>query len=56
MDLNRDTGIDSLGIVSLILDIEEKLNIDLDLYLAKIRKCTTIKELAEIIQVIYEEK
>lgn len=48
--LNRDAGIDSLGIVNLILGIEEDLEIELDDYLADIRNAHTVRELAEIIE------
>ena len=46
----RESGIDSLGIVNFIMDIEEKLNIDLDDKLSDIRKCKTFRELVEIIE------
>lgn len=49
-ELSRDMGIDSLGIVNLILGIEEDLEIDLDDYLAEIRKAHTVKELSVIIE------
>ena len=46
----RESGIDSLGIVNFIMDIEEKLNIDLDDKLSDIRKCKTFREVVEIIK------
>lgn len=49
-ELNRDMGIDSLGIVNLILSIEEDLEIELDDYLAEIRNAHTVKELSAIIE------
>ncbi len=48
--LNRDTGIDSLGIVNLIFGFEEDLGIELDDYLADIRNAHTVRDLAEIIE------
>lgn len=48
--LIRENGIDSLGIVSLILEIEEEFEIDLDLYLPEIRKCNTLGELEKIVE------
>lgn len=48
--LSRDSGIDSLGIVTLILDIEEELGVELDSYLADIRKCKTLFEMMRIIE------
>lgn len=49
-ELSRDMGVDSLGIVNLILGIEEDLEIDLDDYLAEIRKAHTVRELSVIIE------
>lgn len=50
MDISRENGIDSLGIVTLILDIEDELGIELDTYLPDIRKSKTINELIEVIK------
>ncbi|KYH33959.1 acyl carrier protein [Clostridium tepidiprofundi DSM 19306] len=50
LEVRRANGIDSLGIVNLILDIEEELNIDMDEYLPSIRKCKTIGEIVNIIE------
>lgn len=47
--ISRENGIDSLGMVTLVIDMEEKFDIDLDEYLSDIRKCKTIGELTEII-------
>lgn len=52
MNLSRENGIDSLGIVNMILDIEEELDMDLENYLASIRKCKTVGELAFLIESI----
>jgi acyl carrier protein len=57
MKMSRANGIDSLGIVTLILDIEEKLAIDLDNYLTDIRNSYYLKELIDIVQrCVYETK
>lgn len=47
--ISRENGIDSLGMVTLVIDMEEKFDIDLDEHLSDIRKCKTIGELTEII-------
>lgn len=49
MKCNRENGMDSLGIVSLILNIEEEINCDLDNVLANIRRCENVYELVEIV-------
>lgn len=48
--LSRDNGFDSLGIVTLVLLVEEELGIELDDYLFEIRNCETIHEFANVIQ------
>jgi len=50
MEFSRENGIDSLGIVSLILDIEEKLDIELDSCLAEIRQCKTLEEMIRTVE------
>lgn len=47
--ISRENGIDSLGMVTLVIDMEEKFDIDLDEYLSDIRKCKTIGQLIEVI-------
>lgn len=54
-ELNRDMGIDSLGIVNLIVGIEEDLEIELDDYLAEIRNAHSVKELSVIIEKAYKK-
>lgn len=54
--ISRENGIDSLGMVTLVIDMEEKFDIDLDEYLSDIRKCKTIGELAEIVAKVVESK
>lgn len=43
LELTRESGIDSLGLVSLVLELEDALEIDLDEYLLEVRNCKTIK-------------
>lgn len=50
LEVRRRNGIDSLGIVSIILEIEEELGIELDECLADIRKCRTIGDIIDVIQ------
>lgn len=47
--ISRESGIDSLGIVSLILELEDKFEIDLDDYLADIRSCKDVNALIEVV-------
>lgn len=47
--ITRENGIDSLGIVSLVLELEEKFEIDLDDYLAEIRSCKDVNALIEVV-------
>lgn len=50
MEMSRENGIDSLGIVSLVLSVEEKLGTELDQCLAEIRKCKTIQEFITVVE------
>ena len=52
----RENGIDSLGIVTLILNIEEKLDIDLEESLKEIRNSSYISELIEIVENVYKDQ
>lgn len=56
MEMTRDYAIDSLGIVSLILNIEEDLDVELDDCLADIRRCKTIGEMISVIEAAVNEK
>lgn len=47
--ISRESGIDSLGIVSLVLELEDKFEIDLDNYLADIRSCKDVNSLIEVV-------
>lgn len=50
MSFGRTNSIDSLGIVELIVGIEEELGVELDGCLAFIRRCKSVGELIEIIE------
>ena len=50
MPCTRDNGISSLGIVNLILLLEEELDINLDNYLMSIRECKTIGDIVKVIE------
>lgn len=49
MDINRETGFDSLGLVTFVLILEEKLGIDLDNYLGKIRECKKLQDVIDLV-------
>lgn len=55
-ELTRDNGVDSLGIVNLILDIEDDLSIELDDYLVEIRNAKSVSDLIEIVNKAYSEQ
>jgi len=48
-ELTSDLGIDSLGLVSLVLLLEENLDIDLDEYLMEIRSSKSVDQLVKVI-------
>ena len=50
MSVNRESGIDSLGIVTMVLELEERLGIELDSCLVDIRKAQTIDDIIKIVQ------
>ena len=54
MEFSRENGISSLGIVSLIILLEEELKIDLDDYLMPIRECKTLADLVEVLKNVIE--
>ena len=47
--LTNELGFDSLGIVSLVLLLEEKLEMDLDEYLMEIRNSNNVAQLIQAI-------
>lgn len=49
IETTRENGINSLSIVSLILDIEDVFEINLDDSLKEIRSAKTLKEIADIV-------
>lgn len=56
MRVVRESGIDSLGIVTMVLEIEERLGVDLDSCLADIRRARTIDDIIKIVEEKYDEK
>jgi acyl carrier protein len=52
-DLNnkvgRESGLNSLGIVQFVIGIEERFGMNFDPILADIRKCSTVKDIADLI-------
>ena len=56
MEIRPRNGITSVTIVSLLLDIEEALDIELDDYLAEIRNCITIGFFIDVIKEAYAEQ
>ncbi len=54
--LTRENGIDSMGIVNLVIELEEALEIDLDQYLARIRGSRTVSELISVIREAAEKE
>ncbi|MBP3450150.1 MAG: hypothetical protein J6K22_06805 [Spirochaetaceae bacterium] len=55
LELRPRNGITSSTIVSLILDIEDVLNIQLDNYIYEIRKCKTISDFILIIETAFSD-
>jgi acyl carrier protein len=49
-EISIGNGIDSLGIVTIIFEIEEQLEIELDEYLSHIRRCKTIGDLIGVVE------
>ena len=48
--IDMESSPDSLGIVNMILDIEDELNIELDGCLQEIRECHTIADVIKVIE------
>lgn len=46
---DRDHGIDSLGVVDFVVNLEDELGIDLDNVLGQIRNCKTFKDIVDIV-------
>lgn len=49
--IGRDYGLDSLGFVQFIIEIEELLKISLDDLILDIRKCETLDEIVNILKI-----
>lgn len=56
MEIRPRNGITSETIVTLLLDIEDSLDIELDDYLVDIRKCKTIGLLIDIVKAAYAKQ
>lgn len=54
--LGRESGIDSLGIVTLIIEIEEMFKINCDDFIIQIRNAQDVKSLCEIVCIMIEQK
>jgi len=55
-EITRENGFDSLGFVSLIMEIEERISVDLDEALAKIRESKTLGQIVNIVENMYMEQ
>lgn len=51
-EFDRDHGIDSLGVVNFVVDLEDELGVDLDNVLGKIRNCKTFNDVADIVSAL----
>lgn len=49
-EISRELGFDSLGMVDFVINIEETFDIELDNYLAEIRKAKYLSEILRIIE------
>lgn len=49
-EISRELGFDSLGMVNFVISIEDEFDIELDKYLAEIRKAPTLLEIARIVE------
>ncbi|MDP4147671.1 MAG: phosphopantetheine-binding protein [Bacillota bacterium] len=50
ISLSRENGLDSLGLVSMIVYIEEELDLELDDVLMDIRESSKIKDMVKLIE------
>lgn len=50
MRMTRENGIDSLGMVTLILSIEEELEVELDYYLSEMRNAEYLRDFINIVK------
>jgi acyl carrier protein len=55
MSIGRNSGLDSLGIVNFLVEIEEALNISLDSVLTDIRHSRKMSEIVSLIEKAYTE-
>lgn len=49
-EISRELGFDSLGMVDFVINIEESFDIELDKYLAEIRKAPNLSEIVRIVE------
>ncbi|WP_289753119.1 hypothetical protein [Bacteroides acidifaciens] len=48
--MNRDTGFDSLGLVTFVLGLENRTGIEFDNYLSDIREATCLKDVIDLVE------
>lgn len=51
-EFDRNHGIDSLGVVNFVVDLEDELGIELDNVLGQIRNCKTFNEVADVVSTL----
>ncbi len=49
-EISRNNGFDSLGFVNFVVELEDALNMELDKYLAQIRKANTLQDIVRIVE------
>lgn len=49
-EISRELGFDSLGMVDFVINIEDAFDIELDKYLAEIRKAPNLSEIVRIVE------
>ncbi len=49
-EISRELGFDSLGMVDFVINIEDVFDIELDKYLAEIRKAPNLSEIVRIVE------
>lgn len=54
--MSRGFGIDSLGLVTLVITVEEKLDISLEEYLADVRNCYYVQDFINTVEKAYMEQ
>lgn len=54
VEIGRESGLDSLGLVNLMFEIEEALDINLESVLIGIRQSHTLREIVVLVQEVVE--